>query len=199
MTERPILFNGDMVSAIRDGRKTQTRRPIKTQPTFANGTWWLTDKRGRSAIAGESGRCHAGAATHAPWAPGDLLVPLTTWVTRPGYNRRKPTDLPDDAPIVSVWDRRWSIWSTSSSHKRPGRFLPKKFRHLLPRLLVKRVWVEQVQEITEDGAIAEGIGHPQLRDCKVPRFITLWDSIYADKYPWSDNPFVWACEFEVVA
>ena len=70
-------------------------------------------------------------------------------------------------------------------------------------LEITAVRVEQLQDISADDVIAEGIGSYTLaRGCLAtppadPRwkFIDLWDSINGKKAPWASNPWVWVIEF----
>src|SRR5690606_4871280 len=79
--ERPILFSGEMVRAILDGRKTQTRRVVRPQPWAgplpggkyeASGPWvghdgiWRLMRGVVSRREDDIGRCPYGQ-------PGDRL------------------------------------------------------------------------------------------------------------------------------
>ena len=87
----------------------------------------------------------------------------------------------------------------------PSIHMPRQASRLT--LLVKRVWVERVQDISEADAYAEGVtdewplSMPYLSGfggrAVLNNFATLWDSIYAAKgNGWDENPWVRGCEFE---
>ena len=111
-----------------------------------------------------------------------------------------------------------------NSKWRPSIFMPRWASRI--ELEIIDVRVEQVQEITPDDALAEGVQakpyvvHPPIYegiddylenggsvyDCpgvtvygSTAEFARLWDSINADRgYPFSDNVWVWVVEFKQV-
>jgi len=199
--ERPILFNGEMVRAILDGRKTQTRRMVKPQPEhvdrYAGDSWpcmWQDKPPG----------CDTLKRMVAPLGTiGDRLWVRETWrvdgiargmalrfgdckTTREGMSYR--ADMEGDRScddcdwMPSAWMPRWASRIT---------------------LEITGVRVERVQEISDDDAESEGVDLRRLCGCvegcatcddRSPSevFRDLWQSIYAN---WDANPWVWVYEF----
>lgn len=218
MKQRPILFSVAMVQAILAGRKTQTRRTIKSH----------LDDRGLRWGPGGWEDWH-GAAVKCPYGqPGDIL-----WVREEHYRfghwvgngktktgRQKWKFVPDteevryfdDAPPHFRVSRDKKFPHAPDWYKRLARFMPKHSCRIF--LQVTDIRVERLQDITEDDAINEGVEsfgyvpdqtlyrdylrrHPESRGFnKAARsFQSLWKKINC-QHSWEANPWVWVVCFE---
>lgn len=111
-------------------------------------------------------------------------------------------------PVVYKADGDWEDDPYERGFKwRPSRYMPRWASRITLEIL--NVRVERVQDITEEGARAEGIidggclncGNNEPCGCDNPQpdsrdsFIYLWDSINK-KHGWDTNPWVWVIEFK---
>jgi hypothetical protein len=151
MKARPILFSAEMIRALLDGRKSQTRRALKLQPLDilpmegdkAGREWVILEER-EPEPKGKVIRCRYGM-------PGDYLWCRETFrqhdhpdqdgctieyrADRPEYVKR------DDDPSAVAW--------------RPSIFMPRALSRLTLR--ITNIRVERLQDISEADAIAEGV------------------------------------------
>lgn len=177
MKERPILFKGEMVRAILEGSKTQTRRIIKDQP--ATEDFPCVD------IDPVSGKYKSPYGKH-----GDRLWVRETWQSAAAMNVCHKAD---DYYIYRATDPDWEQskgWKWKHSI-----FMPKDACRLW--LEITDLRVERLQDITEEDAKAEGamrgiiIDNEMLSEPCCPEdeeqasyregFAWLWDTINA--YP----------------
>ncbi|GAB6175916.1 hypothetical protein JCM16814_08070 [Desulfobaculum senezii] len=88
------------------------------------------------------------------------------------------------------------VWPVGASPTRwrPSIHMPKWACRLFLR--VTDVRVELLQDISEADAVAEGIGSTYTRECAVPQFARLWDSLAQDGVRWEDNPWIWRLTFD---
>lgn len=195
----PMIFNTDMVSALVNGRKTVTRRPLK----MPEG-WELKDsklskissshpKKGKwgALIRRETFR---GQYQHdivpAPCFVGDLIYVRETFRLFERSDECVCSDYcscpPSGTPIyfADVEDGE-SVW-------KPSIHMPRKASRLT--LKVTDLRIEKAQEITTKEAMMEGISHHSM-SCPKAEFGQLWNEIYGN---WTDNPYVWVIEFEVI-
>jgi hypothetical protein len=194
MKERPILFTGEMVRAILDGRKTQTRRVIKQQPEKVEKCFGNLRN-----IPFEKTSIDEYTNIKCPYGnPGDRLWVRETWQTSTkGWIYK--ADHPELKPLA-----KW---------KSP-RFMPRRASRI--NLEITNIRVERVQDINIYDIEKEGINiinklpHPLALSGtnpeKVKKFMNaiaqmefkkLWDSINLKReFGWDSNPWIWVIEFK---
>ncbi|HBQ3091323.1 TPA: hypothetical protein L7V69_002093 [Klebsiella pneumoniae] len=205
MTERGMIFNAEMVRAILDGRKTQTRRIVKgTDGAVKFCKEWDINGEEIFVVLGE--KDHTGmnpvlGAISCPFgAVGNRI-----WVREAFRVHSRATDV---ATLVYKASERNS-W-TEQTHRVPVAVCnkpatPEKWTPSLhmPRwasrilLEITDVRVERLRSMSQDDARAEGVIAASGPMEAGLAFRELWDSIYGEE-SWKANPWVWVIEFKRV-
>lgn len=172
-TTRPILFKGEMVRAILEGRKTQTRRLLKPQPADDYSSL-IGPEMYHPAITGKNGELTPGPEVYGVFSddgefgqvcpfgkPGDHLwvrethaiVPRTAYARSEGVHQvLRPDDNHDAAIFREGFDR-----STGGIRWRPSIHMPRWASRIT--LEITDVRVERLQDISAEDAKAEGAQH----------------------------------------
>jgi hypothetical protein len=204
-----------MVRAIRDGRKTQTRRVMKPQPTILAKGYEDIDQLGTA-------KDRIGPLLFCPkpckyGKPGDTLWVRETWCQGADDGRQVPLRMATlyraDGEHVTLSDgdgfTQTNRDGSEKSPWRPSIHMPRWASRITLRITDIRV--ERLQDISEEDAEAEGLtkeiapnGHvtwhvPDLLGAQTPcrGFRLLWEGINGFG-AWDENPWVWAISFERV-
>lgn len=197
MEERPIIMGAESVRAILEERKTQTRRVVKDSFLFRFDDYprfWGQDEYLKKRMIKEG-----------PFQVGDRLYVKEAWAKCPDGGHLYRAD-----PMFIGCEKGDFAWDWKSPL-----FMPREASRIT--LEITDIRVEMVQDITEEGAKAEGIKVLPLQDESDPSawyqyapgifqarsaiksYELLWDSLNAKRgYPWESNPWVWVVSFKVV-
>jgi len=200
-----MIFNAEMVRAILDGRKTQTRRPVRFP---------VLDKNLGCELAGNelAGELSAGNYLNSAFGkPGDRI-----WVRETFRVHSRATDVATlvyKASVRNSWTEQTHRVPVSVCNKpatpekwTPSLHMPRWASRIL--LEITGVRVERLNAISEENAASEGVaqfrggfwkhyqpGWTQHQLSARGSFVTLWKSIY-DEESWQSNPWVWVIEFK---
>lgn len=226
MKYRPILFSGEMVRAILDGRKTMTRRVVSSQPAS------FTEQFNHATVKAEhppawfdnvAKRCKYGVPGDRLWVR-ETFQPLIAdgfdWFSSDYEtgNGIKINYVADTGP-VEFYDEDDRL----SMAMKPSIYMPRWASRIT--LEIVSVKVDRLQDISDADARAEGAPeldmmcgtcrgsgtHPYGDPCDCDAgyrtscpplewFQLLWGYLNAKKpgCSWDDNPWVWVVEFKKV-
>lgn len=221
MKERGMIFNGEMVRAILDGRKTQTRRPIKWKQTRfteigerEDGSKWPWSEDAEHACDFWH-PCPFGAVGDRIWVRETFQGPLFDFEQMEAYQEnsskfQKPEFCvykADGKPAPEFFDADENLhccW-------RPSIHMPRWASRIT--MEITGVRVERLHSISEHDAVREGLFQLPAsgRYCLQPGmqyfgeasrsakevYSWLWESIYGAE-SWHSNPWVWVIELKRV-
>jgi len=201
---KPILFNTEMVKAILDGRKTQTRRVVKLPHNnfrfdcfndeydgFSEAFFYDNDKDDYLKIKNK-------------FDIGDIF-----WVREP-------------ARVFNSSDDKYMFYEYLADNQEMEMQYPERYSQDLPKwiancqgvpngcikemarifLKVTNVRIERLQDIKFNDIHSEGCPVPydilSMHGKELDWWINLWNSTAKDGYKWEDNPYVFVYEFERV-
>jgi hypothetical protein len=238
---KPILFRDTMVRAILHGEKTQTRRIIKPQPE--NADYWTYHSECFNNLDGafypntdnakpKLLKCPYGGVKDFLWVREGLKR-----FRRLEFLEQK---FPEEEESFGIFDKeqegmKWTAQYTATNTPVPYKhgakegwcgtalwqwknkslsnvFMPRWANRIT--LEIVNVRVEQLQSITDEDAMAEGIERwyydvqydensfsywsPVHGSGAASKFSEMWNSINAKRgYSWESNPWLWVIEFKV--
>lgn len=185
MRIRPILFNGEMVRAILNGEKTQTRRMVKYIPAVGEPDSWChrKDDPEMVRIIGDYRRfCPSGAVGDRLWVRENFCV-----AENAAFYMADKT-----AHDIDFLRKHGHCWT-------PSIHMPRWASRIT--LEITSVHIEHLADITDAGARAEGFNAPDhmpksIQDPKGWFHIT-WNSVYGAG-AFEQNPWVWVVNFKRV-
>lgn len=226
--ERPITFSTEMVRAILDGRKTQTRQTrgledVNNYSGNLSGTFgtiklgyhgllssdfYLKDKE-KKKYAKNPGLYHLFI--------GDKglneinLIPIKCPYGQPGdrlWVRESWWMDEDDQPII--------FYAATDQQSNIPLYSPINMPRWASRITLEivNVRVERVQNINQDDIESEGLWYfskefrdeiciwrdcvSAIRNTRTKYYKEFWNSLNGKKHPWDSNPWVWVIEFKKI-
>ncbi|HAU5602447.1 hypothetical protein ACEWB5_16525 [Citrobacter koseri] len=212
--ERGMIFNAEMVRAILDGRKTQTRRVVKGVEGADSFTpEWDINGEQIFVVCGEKDHtqmnpvlgaisCPFGAVGDRIWVRETFQGPLVSEELFEEY-RAYPEkfETPQYCEYAADGGAKPEYCDLDDNLRhgwRPSIHMPRWASRIL--LEITDVRVERLHDIGEEDAKAEG-ATPATYRITPPEavyrvgFGDIWRSIYGDEN-WHSNPWVWVIEFK---
>lgn len=221
---RPILFNTEMVTAILEDRKTETRRLIKFPKNNYTGELPKADntKVYKNTIFSKKisfyEEPHYCFDMKPPFYQGDILYVRETWACWRAHRYEATADIMYKAggegtriffpngstDSANRYEYDQFVYKWFGEKWRPSIHMPKEAARIW--LKVTEVRVERLQEMNGQDVLKEGINshvHPEANyfdGNQREMFEELWNSTIKKSelnlYGWEANPWVWVIEFE---